>query len=131
SMVSVRNSGRLSSLRGPPRTDFGGRSMASASPSSSGSSGSQHQAPWAPPCTRTSGAGTTLGELLAVLDDRDRLGRAALGGEDDLVLGLRGRVEHDGDAVVVEVEHARRPERAVARAHALLAVDLDLQAHGS
>src|SRR4029453_4734750 len=100
---------------GPPRTDFGGRSMASASPSRNGNSGIQQHAPCAPPCTKTIGApsdcsGIPRDYLLAVLDDRDRLWGAPLAGEDDLVLGLCVGIDHDRDAVVVEVEHAWRPE---------------------
>jgi hypothetical protein len=80
---------------------------------------------------RRAALSNALDDFLAVLEDRYRLGRAPLRREDDLVLGLRGRIEYDGDAVVVEIEHARRPERAVARAHALIAIDLDLQRHAS
>ena len=76
-------------------------------------------------------SGIPSDELLAVPDDRDRLRRTSLAGEDDLVLRLRVGIDHDRDAVVVEVEHTWRPERAVPRAHAGVAVDLDLQRHGS
>src|SRR6476646_10209628 len=55
--------------------------------------------------------------------------RATLPGEDDLVLGLALGVRHDRYAVVVEIEHAGRPERAVPRPHADLTVDLDRQRH--
>src|SRR6266545_6664900 len=108
--VSVRRSGTGSRRRDPPRTDFGGRSTASASPSRNESSGFQHHAPCAPPCTKTIGAtvdcsGIPSDDLLAVPDDRDRLYRASLAGEDDLVLRLHVGIDDDRDAVVVEVEH--------------------------
>ena len=94
-----------------------------------GSGGSQHQAPCAPPCTSTIGSGLT--HSLPVLLDPDRLRRAALAGQDDLFLGGGVHVEHDRNPLVVEVEHARRPEPAVARAHARRPVDLDLEGHRS
>src|SRR4051812_47315515 len=68
-----------------------------------------------------------LHDLLAVANDGDGLRRAALRGEDDLVLGSAFGVGDDRDAVLVEVEDPRRPERAVPRAHADLSVDLDLE----
>src|SRR5204862_3210387 len=105
-IVSVRSSGTGSRRRDPPRADFGGRSTASASPSSNGSSGPQHHAPCAPPWTKTIGATEDCpdirsDDLLAVFADRDRLRRTPLAGEDDFVLGLRGGIEHHGNAVVV------------------------------
>src|SRR5262245_57790567 len=66
-------------------------------------------------------------DLFAVLEDGDGLGGAALRGEDDLLLGCAVRIGDDRDAVVVEVEHAGRPERAVPGAHADLAVDPNLE----
>src|SRR4029079_9628599 len=61
----------------------------------------------------------------SVLHDRDGLGRAAVDRELDLVGRVTVGVDDDRDADVVEVEHTRGPEPAVARAHAFLAVDLD------
>src|SRR5205807_6334477 len=69
------------------------------------------------------------GARLAVPGYGDGLGRAPLGGQDDPLLGLALGVYHDGQALVVEVERRRGPVRAVAGAHAGLAVDRDLQAH--
>src|SRR5205807_4321801 len=71
-----------------------------------------------------------LCQLLAVAPDGDGLGRAPLGGQDDLLVGVALGVDDGGDALVVEVERAGSPERTVARPHALLAVDADLHCHG-
>jgi hypothetical protein len=54
--------------------------------------------------------GKHLHNLLAVACDRDGLGGTALPGQDDLVLGGGGGVDHDVHAVVVEIEDAGRPE---------------------
>src|SRR5581483_6793385 len=59
--------------------------------------------------------------------ERER--RAAVDGESDLVLGVARRIDHDRLHLVVEVERVRRVEGAVARTHALLAVDVDRKWH--
>src|SRR5207302_7533174 len=67
-------------------------------------------------------ASLVLGQLLVAAPDRDGLGRAALGGEHDLLLAVALGVDDDGDALVVEIEGGGGPERAVPRSHALVAV---------
>lgn len=68
-------------------------------------------------------------DAFAFSEDADRLGRTTLSGEDDLlVVGGLG-IDDDRDAVVVEVEDPGRPEAAVPRAHACVAVDLDPERH--
>ena len=48
-------------------------------------------------------------------------------GIDHLVLRRAGRVDDEGDRVVVEVEGAGRPEDAVPGSHARVPVDLDFE----
>ena len=67
----------------------------------------------------------------AVPPDGDRVGRALPRRGDDLVLGRRRGIDDERDGVVVQVEHARRLVHAVSRAHAHVAVDLDVEAHGA
>ena len=84
----------------------------------------------APPCTRTTGS--RLPSVTRLLDRRGRPRSPGSGSPARRARSCRRArrgVDDDRDAVVVEIEHARRPERAVARAHARFAVDPDLQRH--
>src|SRR4051812_15677445 len=66
-----------------------------------------------------------------LLLDEDSAGGAEAGRFVDLLAGLRLGVDDERVALVVLVEHAGRPEVAVARRHAALAVDRDLESHRS
>src|SRR3712207_6023872 len=63
--------------------------------------------------------------------DGDRVHRAVLGGQADGLLGVAVGVDHDGDALVVVVEDAAGPHRAVAGRHAPVPVHFDAQTHGA
>ena len=67
----------------------------------------------------------------AVTPHGDGVGRALARRGDDRLLGRRLRVDDARDRIVVELEDPRGGERAIARPHTRVAVDVDLEAHGA
>ena len=68
---------------------------------------------------------------LTIARDLDRLGWTRLRRLDDDFFGLGAGVDDRGNALLVEREHTGRVEGAVARSHALVAIDGDLDRHES
>ena len=66
----------------------------------------------------------------SVVTDGDGVSRALPRRRHDLFLGCASCIDDESDAVVVEIERARRLIDAVPRAHAHVAIDLDFEAHG-
>jgi hypothetical protein len=61
----------------------------------------------------------------------DGAGGTTLARLEQLALLGGGRVERDGDALIVQVERLGGPEQAIPRAHALVAVDPNLKFQGA
>ena len=68
---------------------------------------------------------------LAVAPNSDGTGRALARRGDDCLQGRGLGIDDARDGVVVQLEHPRCCEHAVARPHARLAVDVDLRGHGA